>query len=152
MLAPAPLAGPLLALGPLRAHRVDRALPGLGLRGRPRRAGDRRRLGLDLHEAVSVIYLHKERNQRTRMGDVHGHDTLDRLAEEVVSGRMDPDAAADELQAAEPPRRELGSQPSEDQPIRVGDRRETEDRPPSTLVVQHERPALARAQFSVTTK
>ena len=34
---------------------------------------------------------------RSRFGDLHGHADLDRLAAEVLAGRLDPYAAADRI-------------------------------------------------------
>jgi LAO/AO transport system kinase len=45
-------------------------------------------------EAIALTSL------RERFGDLHGHDALDALAEQVVSGSTDPYAAADSLLAA----------------------------------------------------
>jgi LAO/AO transport system kinase len=54
----------------------------------------RTRRARDEIEAIALTAL------RARFGDVHGHDALDALAEQVVTGSSDPYAAADTLLAA----------------------------------------------------
>jgi LAO/AO transport system kinase len=54
----------------------------------------RTRRARDEIEAIALTAL------RERFGDVHGHDALDALAEQVVAGSTDPYAAADTLLAA----------------------------------------------------
>jgi LAO/AO transport system kinase len=54
----------------------------------------RARRARDEVEAIAVTSL------RERFSDLHGHADLDSLAEEVVSGRLDPFTAADRLVAA----------------------------------------------------
>jgi LAO/AO transport system kinase len=63
-------------------------MEGSGELGRRRRARAR-----DEIEAIAVTTL------RERMGDLHGHQRLDVLAEKVLDGSCDPYAAADELVA-----------------------------------------------------
>ncbi len=54
----------------------------------------RTRRARDEIEAIALTAL------RERFGDLHGHDALDALAEQVVTGSTDPYAAADTLLAA----------------------------------------------------
>ena len=54
----------------------------------------RRRRAADEVEAIALTTL------RERIGDLRGHEALDRLATRVVAGELDPYAAADELVGA----------------------------------------------------